>query len=105
MVLQSNVEAPVWGWADTGENVTVSINGTTAKATTGQDGKWQLKLGKLAAGGPHILEVNGKNKLIIKDVLIGEVWLGSGQSNMAEEVLIDVRLSVGYVAGSIIENL
>jgi len=86
MVLQSNVEAPVWGWADTGENVTVSINGTTAKATTGQDGKWQLKLGKLAAGGPHILEVNGKNKLIIKDVLIGEVWLGSGQSNMAMTV-------------------
>jgi sialate O-acetylesterase len=82
-VLQAGMEAPVWGWADAGENVTVSINGTTAKAIAGQDGKWRVKLGKLAAGGPYTLEVSGKNSLAIKDVLIGEVWLGSGQSNMA----------------------
>lgn len=86
MVLQTGVEAPIWGWADPGEDVTVSINGITAKTTTGSDGKWQAKLAKLTAGGPHTLEVAGKNKLSIDDVLIGEVWLGSGQSNMAMTV-------------------
>src|SRR5689334_12885779 len=83
MVLQAGVEAPVWGWAEAGEAVTVSINGTTSKTTAGQDGKWQVKLAKLTAGGPHKLEVAGKNQLSINDVLVGEVWLGSGQSNMA----------------------
>jgi sialate O-acetylesterase len=86
MVLQAQVEAPIWGWADPGENVTVAMNGMTAQTTAGPDGKWQTKLGKLASGGPHILEVAGKNRLVIKDVLVGEVWLGSGQSNMAMTV-------------------
>jgi sialate O-acetylesterase len=86
MVLQAGAEAPVWGWAAPGESVSVAINGATAKTTAGQDGKWQVKLGKLAAGGPHTLEIAGKNNLVIKDVLIGEVWLGSGQSNMAMTV-------------------
>lgn len=83
MVLQANVEAPVWGWAEAGEAVTVSINGVTAKTTARADGKWQVKLAKLTAGGPYKLEVAGKNQLSVNDVLIGEVWLGSGQSNMA----------------------
>jgi sialate O-acetylesterase len=86
MVLQANVEAPVWGWAEAGESVTVSINGTTAKTTAGPDGKWQLKLAKLTAGGPYKLDVAGKNQISVSDVLIGEVWLGSGQSNMAMTV-------------------
>src|SRR3954468_14449792 len=63
MVLQADVEAPIWGWAQPGEEVTVSINGTTAKTTAGSDGKWQLKVGKLAGGGPHTLEIAGKNNL------------------------------------------
>jgi sialate O-acetylesterase len=84
MVLQSGVEAPVWGWADPGEEVTVSVGEQSAKATAGADGKWSVKLPKLAAGGPHTLAVKGKaNALAVKDVLVGEVWLGSGQSNMA----------------------
>ena len=86
MVLQQDVAAPIWGWADNGEEVTVSIAGQSKSAKAGADGKWMLKLDKLTTGGPHELIVKGKNTLKIADVLIGEVWLGSGQSNMAMTV-------------------
>jgi sialate O-acetylesterase len=86
MVLQSGVETPIWGWADPGEEVSVSLGESTTKAAAGKDGKWQVKLAKLKAGGPQTLQVTGKNTLALKDVLIGEVWLGSGQSNMAMTV-------------------
>lgn len=86
MVLQQDVAAPIWGWADNGEEVTVSIAGQSKSAKAGADGKWMLKLDKLTTGGPHELIVKGKNTLKIPDVLIGEVWLGSGQSNMAMTV-------------------
>lgn len=86
MVLQAGVSAPVWGWAEAGEEVTVAVGGKSASAKTGADGKWKVALPPLAAGGPHTLSVQGKNKLEVKDVLVGEVWLGSGQSNMAMAV-------------------
>ena len=86
MVLQQDIVAPIWGWADKDEEVTVSIAGQSKSAKAGADGKWMIKLDKLATGGPHELIVKGKNTLKIADVLIGEVWLGSGQSNMAMTV-------------------
>jgi sialate O-acetylesterase len=82
MVLQQNESCAVWGWADAGEAVTVSIAGKSATATAGADGKWSLRLPALIAGGPHTMEVKGTNTLTVNDVLVGEVWLGSGQSNM-----------------------
>jgi sialate O-acetylesterase len=82
MVLQRDAAVPVWGWAEPGEKVTVSIAGQTKKATADATGKWSLKLDKLAAGEALTLVVTGKNKIIVNDVLVGEVWLGSGQSNM-----------------------
>ncbi len=81
-VLQRELPVPVWGTANDGEKVTVSLAGQTA-TTTAKDGKWQVKLKPLKAGGPHVLTVEGTNKLEVKDVLVGEVWLCSGQSNMA----------------------
>ncbi len=81
-VLQRELPLPIWGSASDGEKVTVSIAGQTA-TTTAKDGKWQVKLKPLKAGGPHVLTVEGTNKLEVKDVLVGEVWLCSGQSNMA----------------------
>ncbi|WP_414662669.1 sialate O-acetylesterase [Horticoccus sp. 23ND18S-11] len=87
LVLQRDVPVPVWGWADAGETVTVSVAGQTQTATTGADGKWRVTLTKLASGEPGTLVVKGKNTITINDVLIGEVWLGSGQSNMAMTVL------------------
>ena len=86
MVLQQDVAAPIWGWADKDEEVTVSITGQSKSAKAGADGKWMIKLDKLPSGGPHELVVKGKNTLTIADVLVGEVWLGSGQSNMAMTV-------------------
>jgi sialate O-acetylesterase len=86
MVLQQETAAPIWGWADNGEEVTITIAGQSKSAKTGADGKWMIKLDKLTTGGPHELVVKGKNTLKIADVLVGEVWLGSGQSNMAMTV-------------------
>lgn len=82
MVLQREVALPVWGWADAGEEVTVTLGSASAKATTGADGKWSVKLPAQKAGGPHTVTVQGKNKLELTNVLVGEVWVGSGQSNM-----------------------
>jgi sialate O-acetylesterase len=81
MVLQQGMEVPVWGWASDGEQVTVTFRGQTAK-TVAKDGKWMVKLKKLKAGGPDELTVKGNNSLMLKNVLVGEVWICSGQSNM-----------------------
>ena len=82
MVLQQKADAAVWGWADAGEEVTVSLGEAKATAKAGADGKWQVKLATPAAGGPHELVVKGKNEIRLADVLVGEVWIASGQSNM-----------------------
>ncbi len=86
MVLQAEAEANVWGWANAGEKVTVSLAGQTREATAGDNGRWQVTLDPLPAGGPHVLSVQGENTIQVEDVLVGEVWLGSGQSNMAMTV-------------------
>ncbi len=86
MVVQAGVEVPIWGWAEAGEEVSVSLAGQTQKTKAEAGGKWQVKLAKLKAGGPHALTVKGKNEIAVNDVLVGEVWLGSGQSNMAMTV-------------------
>ena len=89
MVLQREKPVAVWGWADAGETVTVSFAGQSKSATAGTDGKWSLKLDALSASAEsRTLVVTGKegHKVEVKDVLVGEVWLGSGQSNMAMTV-------------------
>src|SRR5688572_5518020 len=82
MVLQRGVSAPIWGWADDGEAITIEINGKKVKAV-GKDGKFKAKLPRLKASSePTTLVVKGKNEITIKNVLVGEVWIASGQSNM-----------------------
>jgi len=82
MLLQRDRPVRVWGQAEAGESVTVRFPGQTASTVTGEDGRWSLFLDPLKAGGPHEMTVQGKNTITIKDVLVGDVWLGSGQSNM-----------------------
>jgi sialate O-acetylesterase len=82
MVLQQGQKNKVWGAADAGEKVTVTIAGQSHSATAGADGRWQVVLAPLSVGGPHTLAVIGKNEIKIDDVLVGEVWICSGQSNM-----------------------
>lgn len=82
MVVQQKQKMPVWGWGAKGEKVTVSLGDKKAEAVTGDDGKWQVKLDPPAAGGPFTLSVTGTNTISIDEVLVGEVWVCSGQSNM-----------------------
>jgi sialate O-acetylesterase len=81
MVLQQGMRVPIWGWADEGEVVTVKFRGQTAKAKT-ENGQWKVTLKNLKAGGPDTLLFEGRNRIELRDVLVGEVWVCSGQSNM-----------------------
>jgi sialate O-acetylesterase len=84
MVLQRDLPVPVWGTARPGETVTVTFAGQTKTATAGADGKWLIRLDPLATGKtPAVLTITGDNTLRFTNVLVGEVWLCSGQSNMA----------------------
>ncbi len=78
MVLQRDIELTVWGWADPGEKVTVRLQGKYYDTAADADGNWSVVLPPHTAGGPYVLEVN---EITIRDVLIGDVWLASGQSN------------------------
>lgn len=86
MVLQRDTVVPVWGTAAPGEKVTVEFAGQRPAATAGADGKWRVTLAPLAGAAPQTLTIKGANTITIQDVLVGEVWLGSGQSNMAMTV-------------------
>ena len=81
MVLQQKLPIPIWGTADAGEEVTVSIGANSAQTKAGADGKWMVKLKELPAGGPHEVVIKGKNEIKLTDVLVGEVWVASGQSS------------------------
>ncbi|MCU0389050.1 MAG: sialate O-acetylesterase [Chitinophagaceae bacterium] len=82
MVLQRNAPIPVWGWADANEKVEVKFHNQVKTTRAGKSGKWMVKLDMENAGGPYDLLINGKNALQFKNVLVGEVWICSGQSNM-----------------------
>jgi sialate O-acetylesterase len=87
MVLQQNQEAPVWGWAGRGERVRVSFAGREASAVADDNGCWMTKLSVPPADGkPGALVVQGGNRIVLNDVVAGEVWLCSGQSNMRFEL-------------------
>ncbi len=99
MVLQCDKPVPIWGWAPAGEKITVEFAGQTQKTTADANGKWTVKLDALKASAePRELKVGG---IIIRDVLVGEVWLGSGQSNMA----MGVSRARDYNAEQVAANL
>lgn len=82
MVLQREMNVPVWGKADPGEQVTVSLAGQEKSATADQNGAWRVVFDPISASSPIEMSVKGKNEIKLKDVLVGEVWVCSGQSNM-----------------------
>lgn len=87
MVVQAGAEVPVWGWADPGERVTVSLAGQSLSVKTATNGRWMVRLAKLKpTGHPQTMTVTGRNALTVRDVLVGEVWLCAGQSNMVMPV-------------------
>lgn len=82
MVLQREMSLPIWGTAAAGEKVTVRFRDQQKSATADAAGKWRVKLDPLKAGGPDTLIIAGANAIRLEAVLVGEVWVGSGQSNM-----------------------
>jgi len=84
MILQQNTKAALWGWADPGEQIEIrsSWNMKTVKTVAGADGKWNTELATAKYGGPYTLTFKGRNTIVLNNILLGEVWLCSGQSNM-----------------------
>ena len=82
LVLQRDVEVPVWGWAAPGETITVELQAEKKTCTAGADGKWQVRLDRHPAGGPFEITIAGQDTRRLQDVYFGEVWICSGQSNM-----------------------
>src|SRR5574344_66944 len=95
MVLQRDAPLNIWGWADPGEKVTVRFDGQHFFTQAGTDGRWSVKLPALKAGGPYLLEVN---EIAVRDVLVGDVWLLSGQSNQETPIerLLDKYPEINY---------
>ena len=87
MVLQRDMPVPIWGWGEAGEKVTVSFAGQKKETTAGKNGAWMGKLGKLKANAsPSTLTVKGSKEIKLENILVGEVWICSGQSNMEWKV-------------------
>ena len=82
MVLQRNKTDKIWGWSDPGDAVRVEIGGNTARATAGPDRRWQVAIQAPPAGGPYTLKITGHQSAEFQNVLVGDVWLCGGQSNM-----------------------
>ncbi|MEP6749059.1 MAG: sialate O-acetylesterase [Bacteroidota bacterium] len=82
MILQRNKPIKVWGWAGKGEKITVQFNTQKAVTKTGKDGGWMITLQPMQAGGPYEMKIDGKNNIVLSNILIGDVYICSGQSNM-----------------------
>jgi len=86
MVLQRNLNVKVWGNADPGERLSVSFKGQKLRAKADKEGLWSVVLEPMKAGGPFEMTLHGKNEIVLKNILIGDVWVCSGQSNMEMKV-------------------
>lgn len=88
MILQRDTRLRIWGWASEGEKIKITFNRKTVPATAGPDGKWVAWLPPVKAGGPYTMQIVGKNKILLKEILIGDVWFCSGQSNMVHQMAL-----------------
>jgi sialate O-acetylesterase len=88
MILQRDTKINIWGWAAKNEKINIKFNSKNYKTTTGNDGKWLIQLQPMKAGGPYTMDIAGSNKIVLKEILIGDVWICSGQSNMVHQMNI-----------------
>src|SRR4030095_13196734 len=86
MILQRDLKINIWGWASRNEKIRIKFNGKNFKTTANADGKWLLQLPPMKGGGPYIMNIDASNHLVINNILIGDVWLCSGQSNMVHQM-------------------
>ena len=82
MVLQREKANAMWGWSEPGDHVQIKIGEQTASAVAGADRRWQVKIQPPPAGGPYIIMITGRETVELHNVLVGDVWLCGGQSNM-----------------------
>jgi len=82
MILQRDTKVNIWGWASANENIELDFKGKKYKTTTSEEGKWSIQLPSQKAGGPFEMTLKGTNTIVLKNILFGDVWLCSGQSNM-----------------------
>ena len=99
MVLQRGISIPVWGWAAEHEKVTVQFHNQTKTTVAGKDGKWRVNLDVEKEGGPYTLTVKAANTIVLHDILVGDVWICSGQSNM-EWVVKNSNNSAAEIPGA-----
>ncbi len=88
MILQRDASIKIWGWASKNEKISIKFNNKAYKTKADADGKWSVFLSPMKAGGPHTMDITGKNKITLKEILIGDVWFCSGQSNMVHQMNI-----------------
>ena len=100
MVLQRDAEVKIWGWASPKEKINIRFQNKIHKTITGADGKWLVKLSPMKAGGPYSMDIIGSNKITLKDILIGDVWFCSGQSNMVHQLNIHDVTYAGEIANA-----
>jgi len=86
MVLQRDAYINVWGWASRRERISIQFKGHSYRTTADSNGNWLIRLAPAPAGGPYTMDIIGKNKITLRDILIGDVWLCSGQSNMVHQM-------------------
>jgi sialate O-acetylesterase len=100
MVLQRDVNLKIWGWALPEERITISFRNKTFKTVTDKNGNWQLMLSPQKAGGPFTMNIKGKNNIVLNDILIGDVWLCAGQSNMEHQMSLHSVLYADEIANA-----
>ena len=88
MILQRNAKIKIWGWASQGEKVSVNFNGKRRNTLARSTGEWEVEFPKMKAGGPYSMHITGTNKIVLNQILIGDVWLCAGQSNMVHQLNI-----------------
>ena len=88
MILQRDAKINIWGWAAKNEKINIKFNSKNYKTKAGNDGKWLIQLPPMKTGGPHTMDITGSNKISLKEILIGDVWICSGQSNMVHQMNI-----------------
>ncbi|MGE9290727.1 MAG: sialate O-acetylesterase [Puniceicoccales bacterium] len=100
MVLQREMKTPIWGTAAPGKTVTVAIAGQSHQTQADSEGKWEIRLTPMQAGGPYTLQVSGENTLTFNNVLFGDVWICAGQSNMQWPVLYSKNAPIEIVTAN-----
>ncbi len=88
MILQRDEKVKLWGWASTNEKIAIRFKGKVYRTTAGTEGNWVIQLPPTEAGGPYQIDITASNKITLHDVLFGDVWLCSGQSNMVHQMNI-----------------